>query len=68
LDYVHPSHASYTVNADYYFYEIGDMISMGDRRHLFYCFPKNTNAIVAKAKMAADELYSMSRAKRRTAR
>jgi 1-acyl-sn-glycerol-3-phosphate acyltransferase len=68
LDYVHPSHASYTVNADYYFYEIGDMISMGDRRHLFYCFPKNTNAIVAKAKMAAEELYSMSRAKRRAAR
>lgn len=64
LDYVQPPIASYTVNADYYFYEIGDMISIGNRRHLFYCFPKNTQAIVAKSKMAAEELYRMSRAKR----
>ncbi|MBQ7321975.1 MAG: 1-acyl-sn-glycerol-3-phosphate acyltransferase [Clostridia bacterium] len=68
LDYTQPPHASYSINSDYYFYEIGDMISIGDRRHLFYCFPKRTHAIVAKAKMAAEELYRLSRAKRRAAR
>ena len=68
LDYTQPPMASYSINADYYFYEIGDMISIGNRRHLFYCFPKNTQAIVAKAKMAAEEMYRIERAKHRTSR
>ena len=59
LDYKQSSLASYTLNADYFWYEIGDMISIGNKRHLFYCFPKNSNAIVAKAKMAAEELYKI---------
>ncbi len=59
LDYEQSPLASYSINADYYFYEIGDMISIGNKRHLFYCFPKNTSAIVAKAKMAAEELYRL---------
>ena len=66
LDYVQPPLASYSINSDYYFYEIGDMISIGNRRHLFYCFPKNTQAIVAKAKMAAEEMYRIERARKRT--
>ena len=65
LDYTQSPLASYSINADYYFYEIGDMISIGNRRHLFYCFPKNTQAIVAKAKMAAEEMYHIERAKHR---
>ena len=68
LDYTQPPMASYSINADYYFYEIGDMISIGNRRHLFYCFPKNTQAIVAKAKMAAEEMYRIERAKHRKSR
>ena len=68
LDYTQPPIASYTVNADYYFYEIGDMISIGNKRHLFYCFPKNTQAIFAKAKMAAEELYKIHRAQHRAAK
>ncbi len=61
LEYTQSPLSSYSINADYYFYEIGDMISIGNRRHLFYCFPKNTSAIVAKAKMAAEELYRLKR-------
>ncbi len=61
LEYAQSPLASYSINADYYFYEIGDVISIGNRRHLFYCFPKNTSAIVAKAKMAAEELYRLKR-------
>lgn len=59
LDYRQSPLTSYTLNADYYWYEIGDMISIGNKRHLFYCFPKNSKAIVAKAKMAAEELYKI---------
>lgn len=66
LHYEQPPLSSYSINADYYFYEIGDMISIGNRRHLFYCFPKNTQAIVAKAKMATEEMFLLERAKHRT--
>ncbi len=62
LDYQQSPVASHSINADYYFYEIGDMISIGNARHLFYCFPKNQEeAIVAKAKLAAEELYRIKR-------
>ena len=59
LDYSQSPLASYTLNADYFWYEIGDMISIGNKNQLFYCFPKNTKAIVAKTKMAAEELYKI---------
>ncbi len=59
LDYTQSPLSSYSLNADYFWYEIGDMISIGNKRHLFYCFPKGSQAIVAKAKMAAEELYKI---------
>ena len=61
LDYRQSALASYSINADYYFYEIGDMISIGNQRHLFYCFPKGTEAIVIKTKLAAEALYRLKR-------
>ena len=54
--------ASYGLYADYYWYEIGDMICIGGGERLFYCFPKG-NCPVAKARMAAEELYKIERAK-----
>ena len=69
LDYTQGPLASHSINADYFFYEIGDMISIGNQRQLFYCFPKNQEeAIVAKAKMAAEELYSIKRKESRRAK
>ena len=65
LDYTQSPLSSYSINADYYFYEIGDMISIGNKRHLFYCFPKNTQAIVAKSKMATEEMYRIERSRHR---
>lgn len=65
LDFSLSSAASYTVNADYYWYEIGDMISIGNRKELYFCFPKNKNTIVAKAKMAAEEMYKLKRSENR---
>lgn len=60
LNFVQKPKASYGLYADYYWYEIGDMISIGDINYQYYCFPKNQkNAIVAKARLATEELYKM---------
>ena len=48
--------ASYGLYSDYFWYEIGDMISIGDAKMQYYCFPKE-DAIVAKARLAAEEIF-----------
>lgn len=53
---------SYSLYADYYWYEIGDVISIGDSEKQFYCFPKDQkSAIVAKARLATEEAYKMAK-------
>ena len=61
LHYTQSPLASYGLNADYYWYEIGDIISIGDRKRLYYCFPKTRN-VVTKARFAAEELYKLVKA------
>lgn len=56
LNYHQPPTVSYGLNADYFWYEIGDIISIGNKERLYYCFPKN-NTPVAKARLAHEELY-----------
>lgn len=58
LYYTQSPLSSHTLNADYYWYEIGDIIGIGNRQALYYCFPK-TNLPVAKARLAVEELYKM---------
>ena len=60
LDYTQRPAASYGLYADYYWYELGDMICIGDSRALYYCFPKECGDIVAKTRLAAEELYKMA--------
>ena len=67
LDYVQKPLASYTINADYYWYEIGDVICIGNSDALYYCFPKNTGDIVAKTRLAAEELFKLSNIKKHKA-
>ena len=57
--------ASYTLNSDYYWYEIGDVISIGNREALYYCFPKTDRDVVAKARLATEELYKMKKSEHR---
>lgn len=60
LDYSLKSSARYSLYADYFWYEIGDMISIGDMHRQYYCFPKNQkNAPVAKARLATEEIYKL---------
>ncbi|MCM1173522.1 MAG: 1-acyl-sn-glycerol-3-phosphate acyltransferase [Blautia sp.] len=59
LDYVQEPSASYSLYSDFYWYEIGDVICIGDSRIQYYCFPQNCGDIVAKARLAAEELYKL---------
>lgn len=64
LEYIQKPLVSHSVNADYFWYEIGDIISIGNRETLYYCFPKNKGDFVAKTRMAAEEMYKLVRPKR----
>ena len=61
LDYRHAPEASYSLYSDYYWYELGDMICIGNRDALYYCFPEAPGDVVAKTRLAAEELYQMTR-------
>lgn len=56
LSYTQSPLSSYGLYADYYWYEIGDTICIGNKERLYYLFPKKKEN-VAKARLAAEELY-----------
>ncbi len=59
LEYHHAPLASYSLYSDYYWYELGDMVCIGDQRALYYCFPKEGGDVVAKTRLAAEEIYKL---------
>ncbi len=61
LEYFQKPLASYSLYSDYYWYEIGDIICIGDKDKLFYCFPKDCGDIVAKTRIATEELYKLKK-------
>ena len=65
LEYGQDPILSYTLNADFNWYEIGDVISFGNNRVLYYCFPKNAGDFAAKARLATEELYDIVKAERK---
>ena len=64
LDYVQKPMASYSLYADYYWYELGDMICIGDAQTSYYCLPVGGGDIVAKTRLATEELYRLCRGRR----
>ena len=40
LDFTQKPETSYSLYADYFWYELGDMICIGDRDVFYYCFPQ----------------------------
>ncbi len=58
INYTQSPVASHSLNADYFWYEIGDVICIGNKDCLYYCFPK-TPCSVAKARLATEELYKI---------
>ena len=65
LDYKQSPLSSYSLYSDFYWYEIGDVICIGDSKMLYYCFPKCEGDFVAKTRLAAEELYKIVKEKRR---
>lgn len=64
LEYRQEPSASYSLYSDFFWYEIGDVICIGTGKTLYYCFPESAaGGVVAKARLAAEELYSLDRAK-----
>ena len=61
LDYEQKPLASYSLYADYYWYKLGDIICIGDQSILYYCFPKNCGDVVAKTRLATEEMYKIAK-------
>jgi hypothetical protein len=63
LEYRQKPQACYGLYADYYWYEIADVICIGDNDKLYYCFPKGGD-VVAKTRMATEEMYKLYKARK----
>lgn len=61
LHYEHKPLCAHTVNSDFFFYQIGDVVSFGNNDYLFYCFPKTEEDVVCKIRFAAEEIYKIRR-------
>ena len=60
LDYKQSAVFSHTLYSDYYWYEMGDVIGIGDNEFSYFCFPKLAVS-VTKARLATAELYKMKK-------
>ena len=63
LEYTQGPLANYGLYADYLWYELGDVICIGNADALYYCFPKGGD-VVAKTRIAAEELYKLKKHRR----
>lgn len=52
---------SHSICSDFNFYEVGDIIALSGTECIYYCFPKDKSVAVAKARLAAEELYKIAR-------
>lgn len=59
LDYAQKPILSYSLYSDYNWYELGDVICIGNGDVLYYCFPTEGGDVVAKTRLATEELYKM---------
>ncbi|MGN1040881.1 MAG: lysophospholipid acyltransferase family protein [Candidatus Fimimonas sp.] len=63
LNYFQPAEVSYSLYSDFFWYEIADVICIGNSEMLYYCFPTNAKDVVAKARLATEELYKLCQQK-----
>ncbi len=64
LDYFQPAATSHTLYSDYYWYEIADVIGIGNNEYSYFCFPES-DVSVTKARLATEELYKIAQAKKK---
>lgn len=60
LRFERPARLNYSLYADYFWYELGDIICIGDQEIQYYCFPPEGTP-VAKARLATEELYKLQK-------
>lgn len=65
LDYSQSPVFTHTLYSDYYWYEMGDVIGIGDNSISYFCFPKD-NTSVTKARLATEELYKIKKFNRKS--
>lgn len=54
-----PAERTYSINADFYWYQIGDVITLVEDGKQYYCFPKTKRDVVTKMRLATEELYKI---------
>ena len=64
LDYSQPPQASYSLYADYYWYEMADCVCVGDTDVHYFLFPKDPSIPVAKVRLACEEMFKLHKAKK----
>ena len=57
LNYSQKSISLYSLNSDFYWYKIGDVIGLGNQDAMYYCVPKERRHLVPKARLATEEIY-----------
>lgn len=61
INFNKPPLATHTANCDYYWYEIGDVIAIGNEKILYHSFPINQKVPVYKVKLATEEIYKKAK-------
>lgn len=64
LNYEQKPLYNYGLYSDYFWYEIGDVICIGNSDALYYCFPAK-DGVVAKTRLAAEEMFKIAHAESR---
>ena len=62
LSYTQKPQHSFGLYADYYWYEIGDVICIGNNDVHYFCFPQGGES-VAKIRLAAEEMHKLYKAR-----
>ena len=68
LHYRHKPLCYHTIYADFHWFEIGDMIAVGNPDITYYCFPKDKSVSVLKARYAAEHIYKIKKAEKKAAK
>lgn len=63
LEYLQSPTSSYSLYSDFNWYEVGDIICIGDNEVRYYLVPKDKNDVVVKARFAAEEMYKLKHKK-----
>ena len=63
IDYSQPAKHAYTINSDFYWYQIADTITIGNTKVQYFCFPKTERDVVTMARLAQEEAFKLANKK-----